>query len=193
MKLIFATYNNNKVHEIKNLFPKKIKLLSLSEIGFKDEIIENGNSLHENAIIKAKFIKSKYGLNCFADDTGLEVFSLNNEPGIYSSRYAGSPINEEENIKKLYNKLSKHNNRSARFRTVISLIINQNNYYFEGIVNGKINDIIKGKNGFGYDPIFKPDGYNKTFAELSLKEKNLISHRSIAINKMLIFLDNFFK
>tara|TARA_B100001175_G_scaffold111210_1_gene94409 strand:- start:497 stop:1075 length:579 start_codon:yes stop_codon:yes gene_type:complete len=189
MELVFATNNKNKILEIKNLIQKNIKLLSLSDIGFKGEIIEDGNSLHENSLIKAKFIRSKYGINCFADDTGLEVHSLNNEPGIYSSRYAGYPINTNNNIKKLINNLERFNNKSARFRTVISLIINENIYSFEGVVNGNIIKEIKGKKGFGYDPIFIPNGYNKTFAELSLKEKNLISHRSIAVNKMIRFLE----
>ena len=188
MELIFATHNKNKVLEIKNLIQKNIKLLSLSDIGFKGEIIEDGKSLDENSLIKAKYIKSKYGMNCFADDTGLEVHSLNKEPGIYSSRYAGYPINSNNNIKKLLKNLSGFNNKNARFRTVISLIINQNIYSFEGIVNGKIIEEIKGNKGFGYDPIFIPNGYNKTFADLSLKEKNTISHRSIAINKMMNFL-----
>ena len=189
MELIFATHNENKVLEIKNLIQKNIKLLSLSDIGFKGEIIEDGNSLHENSLIKAKFIRSKYGINCFADDTGLEVHSLNNEPGIYSSRYAGYPINTNNNIKKLINNLERFSNKSARFRTVISLIINENIYSFEGVVNGNIIKEIKGEKGFGYDPVFIPNGYNKTFAELSLKEKNLISHRSIAVNKMIRFLE----
>ena len=189
MELVFATNNKNKILEIKNLIQKNIKLLSLSDIGFKGEIIEDGNSLHENSLIKAKFIRSKYGINCFADDTGLEVHSLNNEPGIYSSRYAGYPIKTNDNIKKLINNLERFSNKSARFRTVISLIINENIYSFEGVVNGNIIKEIKGKKGFGYDPVFIPNGYNKTFAELSLKEKNLISHRSIAVNKMIRFLE----
>lgn len=188
MKLIFATHNENKVHEIKNLIPKKIKLLSLHDIGFENEIIESGDSLHENALIKAKFINSKYRLNCFADDTGLEVYSLNNKPGVYSSRYAGYPSNNTKNIKKLLYNLSTFNNKSARFRTVLSLIIDKSVFSFEGVVNGRINDKIKGSNGFGYDSIFIPKGFNKTFAELSLKEKNSISHRSIAIKKMILFL-----
>ena len=188
MKLIFATHNENKVHEIKNLIPKKIKLLSLHDIGFENEIIESGDSLNENALIKAKFINSKYRLNCFADDTGLEVYSLNNEPGVYSSRYAGYPSNNNKNIKKLLYNLSTFNNKSARFRTVLSLIIDKSVFSFEGVVNGRINDKIKGSNGFGYDSIFIPKGFNKTFAELSLKEKNSISHRSIAIKKMILFL-----
>ena len=188
MKLIFATHNENKVHEIKNLIPKKIKLLSLHDIGFENEIIESGDSLNENALIKAKFINSKYRLNCFADDTGLEVYSLNNEPGVYSSRYAGYPSNNTKNIKKLLYNLSTFNNKSARFRTVLSLIIDKSVFSFEGVVNGRIYDKIKGSNGFGYDSVFIPKGFNKTFAELSLKEKNSISHRSIAIKKMILFL-----
>ncbi len=188
MELIFATHNENKVIEIKNLIQKNIKLLSLSDIGFKHEIIEDGKSLHENSLIKAKYIKSKYGMNCFADDTGLEVQSLNNEPGVYSSRYAGYPINSNNNIKKLLENLSGFNNKNARFRTVISLIISKNIFSFEGIINGKIIHEIRGNSGFGYDPVFIPSGYNKTLAELSLKEKNTISHRSIAINKMMNFL-----
>ena len=188
MELIFATHNENKVIEIKNLIQKNIKLLSLSDIGFKDEIVEDGKSLHENSLIKAKYIKSKYGMNCFADDTGLEVQSLNNEPGVYSSRYAGYPINSNNNIKKLLENLSGFNNKNARFRTVISLIISENIFSFEGVINGKIIHEIRGNSGFGYDPVFIPSGYNKTLAELSLKEKNTISHRSIAINKMMNFL-----
>ena len=188
MELIFATHNENKVIEIKNLIQKNIKLLSLSDIGFKDEIVEDGKSLHENSLIKAKYIKSKYGMNCFADDTGLEVQSLNNEPGVYSSRYAGYPINSNNNIKKLLENLSGFNNKNARFRTVISLIISKNIFSFEGIINGKIIHEIRGNSGFGYDPVFIPSGYSKTLAELSLKEKNTISHRSIAINKMMNFL-----
>ena len=188
MELIFATHNENKVIEIKNLIQKNIKLLSLSDIGFKDEIVEDGKSLHENSLIKAKYIKSKYGMNCFADDTGLEVQSLNNEPGVYSSRYAGYPINSNNNIKKLLENLSGFNNKNARFRTVISLIISENIFSFEGVINGKIIHEIRGNRGFGYDPVFIPSGYNKTLAELSLKEKNTISHRSIAINKMMNFL-----
>ena len=127
-------------------------------------------------------------MNCFADDTGLEVQSLNNEPGIYSSRYAGYPINSNNNIKKLLENLSGFNNKNARFRTVISLIISENIFSFEGVINGKIIHEIRGNRGFGYDPVFIPSGYNKTLAELSLKEKNTISHRSIAINKMMNFL-----
>jgi len=188
MELVFATHNENKVIEIKNLIHDNIKILSLSDIGFKDEIIEYGKSLHENSIIKAKYINSNYGMNCFADDTGLEVHSLNNEPGIYSSRYSGYPISTKNNIKKLLNNLSVFSDKSARFRTVISLIINENIYSFEGVINGKIIDKIKGERGFGYDPIFIPNGYKKTFAELSLEEKNSISHRYIAINKMIHFL-----
>ena len=188
MELVFATHNENKVREIKSLIQKKIQILSLSDIGFKEEIIENGSSLNENAIIKVKYINSKYGFNCFADDTGLEVYSLNNEPGVYSSRYAGYPISKNNNIKKLLNKISIFNDKRARFRTVISLIIDKNIFNFEGIVNGRICDEIKGQNGFGYDPVFIPNGFNKTFAELSLIEKNSISHRSIALNKMLLFL-----
>ena len=188
MELIFATHNENKVIEIKNLIQKNIKLLSLSDIGFKDEIVEDGKSLHENSLIKAKYIKSKYGMNCFADDTGLEVQSLNNEPGVYSSRYAGYPINPNNNIKKLLENLSGFNNKNARFRTVISLIISENIFSFEGVINGKIIHEIRGNSGFGYDPVFIPSGYSKTLAELSLKEKNTISHRSIAINKMMNFL-----
>ena len=188
MELIFATHNENKVIEIKNLIQKNIKLLSLSDIGFKDEIVEDGKSLHENSLIKAKYIKSKYGMNCFADDTGLEVQSLNNEPGVYSSRYAGYPINSNNNIKKLLENLSGFNNKNARFRTVISLIISENIFSFEGVIKGEITHEIRGNSGFGYDPVFIPSGYSKTLAELSLKEKNTISHRSIAINKMMNFL-----
>jgi XTP/dITP diphosphohydrolase len=188
MTLVFATNNNNKIFEIKNIIFKNINVLNLKDIGCNEQIKENGGSLEENALIKARYVKNNYGFNCFADDTGLEVFSLNGEPGINSARYAGKKNNSKNNMDKLLKNLSNSNNRDAQFRTSIALIINNNEYSFEGIIKGKITNKKTGDSGFGYDPIFKPLGYNKTFSELSLNEKNKISHRGIALRKMLNFI-----
>ena len=188
MKIVFATNNQHKIDEIKKISKGQLEILSLSDINCHEDIPETGNTLKENALIKAKFVKEKFGFDCFADDTGLEVEALNNAPGIFSSRYAGSECNSEDNMQKLLLDLKDIENRKAQFRTVIALIMNGEEHYFEGIVKGEIIHQKEGTNGFGYDPIFKPSGYNKTFGELSEEIKNSLSHRAIATKKLVAFL-----
>ena len=190
MNLIFATSNSNKLKEIKNLLPKEICINDLNSLNFFEEIPENENSIEKNAEFKANFIHSKYNINVFADDTGLEVEMLNGEPGVYSARYAGEECDSNKNMEKLLKKLINKKNRKARFKTVIALVLNNKLHHFEGIVNGTIAHSKKGDKGFGYDPIFIPEGYKKSFAELSLNEKNEISHRSIAVKKLINFIKN---
>ena len=188
MNLIFATSNSNKLKEIKNLLPKEICINDLNSLNFFEEIPENENSIEKNAEFKASFIHSKYNINVFADDTGLEVGVLNGEPGVYSARYAGEDCDSNKNMEKLIKKLINKKNRKARFKTVIALVLNNKLHQFEGVVNGTIGHSKKGDKGFGYDPIFIPEGYKKSFAELSLNEKNEISHRSIAVKKLINFI-----
>lgn len=188
MKLIFASSNKNKIEEIKALLPNGIELLSLSEIDCNDEIPETANTIEGNAVLKANYISQKFGYNCFADDSGLEVDALQGEPGVFSARYAGEPKNDENNIQKLLKKLSNSTNRKANFKTVICLNINGKQHLFTGIVEGTIINEKKGTNGFGYDPIFVAKGQHQTFAELTLKEKSALSHRSIAFKQMTEFL-----
>jgi len=188
MKLIFASRNENKFLEIEKIIPKKIQLGNLNELNFYDEIPENEETIEGNATFKAEFIHSKFGVNVFADDTGLEVEVLNGKPGIHSARFAGIECNSNKNINKLLELLKNKKNRKARFKTIIVLIFKQQIYQFEGIVNGEILYKRKGKNGFGYDSIFKPMGLNKSFAELSIEIKNKISHRAIAISKLIDFI-----
>lgn len=187
-KLVFATNNANKITEIRKMLADQFEILSLEDIGFEEDIDETSDTLEGNALIKSSLIYHKFNLNCFADDTGLEVETLDGQPGIYSARYAGVENNAEKNIQKLLDNLRDKPNRNARFRTVISLIINDKEIYFEGIVNGQISKIKKGRMGFGYDPVFIPNGYKKTFAEMDLDEKNKISHRAIAIQKLINYL-----
>ena len=186
--LLFATSNKNKVLEIKKVLPKEFNIKSLDDIGFCEEIPENENTIEGNAIFKANYMYKKYNLNVFADDTGLEVDSLNGKPGVHSARYAGISKNSTENINKLLKKLKNKKNRKARFKTVIALILNSKIHTFEGVVEGIITKKPKGENGFGYDPVFIPRGYTKTFGELSIEEKNSISHRSLAMNKLIDFI-----
>ncbi len=193
MKLIFATNNPDKLKELQQLLGKNIELLSLNDIGCEEEVPENHTTLEENAAEKASYIYKKYKLNCFADDTGLEIEALNNEPGVYSARYAGQEKNFNANIQKVIEKLQGIKNRRARFRTVISLIIEGKEIQLTGIVNGTILKEKKGTEGFGYDSIFQPDGYNKSFAQMSLKEKNKISHRGIAVRKLINYLKSLAK
>lgn len=188
MKIVFATNNLHKLEEIRKISEGQLEILSLSDINCHDDIPETGDTLQENALIKARFVKEKYDLDCFADDTGLEVEALNNAPGIYSSRYAGEDGNSENNMRKLLHDLNNIENRSARFRTVIALILHNEEHFFEGEIGGEIITIKKGTNGFGYDPIFKPNGYDKTFGELSNEIKNRLSHRAIATQKLVSFL-----
>lgn len=189
MNLVFATHNTNKLSEVKELLKNSISLKGLDEIGCFDEIPETGNTIEANATQKSSFVANKYKINCFADDTGLEVEYLNGEPGVYSARYAGEAKDANANMKLLLSNLKGVENRKARFKTVISLIINNEEFLFEGIVNGVISDSPIGSKGFGYDPIFIPDGYTKTFAELDFEVKNTISHRALAVNKLIDFLN----
>ena len=188
MELIIASQNQNKLVEFKKILGDKINLLSLSDIGLNQEIPENEKTIKKNAMFKAKFVNTQTGKNVFADDTGLEIDSLNGEPGVYSARYSGVDRNSDKNIELVLRKLKNKSNRNSRFKTIISLIIDGKSVNFEGVVEGKITEEKRGSNGFGYDPIFQPNGYASTFGEMSLNEKNKISHRSIAINKMVQYL-----
>lgn len=188
INLIFATSNQNKVLEIQKILPKKFNIKSLKDLNYFEDVTENETTIEGNAIFKAKYIYEKFNINVFADDTGLEVEALNGEPGVHSARYAGTTRNSEKNIKKLLKNLKNIKNRNARFKTVIALIIDNKLHIFSGIVEGYILDSPKGNNGFGYDPIFCPNGFDKSFAELTLKEKNLISHRSLAMKKLIDFI-----
>ena len=189
MKLIFATNNKHKLEEIAKSLDNKFELLSLSDIGFNEEIPETHDSLEENSREKAYHIFNKYNTNVFADDTGLEIDALNGEPGVYSARYAGEHCSFQDNMDLVREKLEGIENRKARFRTVITLILEGKEFQFEGIVNGEITTTEHGEKGFGYDPIFRPSSYKETFAEMSLELKNEISHRGLAVKKLLDFLE----
>lgn len=188
MKLIFATHNLNKLVEIQSLIPKNIELLSLTDIGCHDEIPETADTIEGNARQKALYVKENFGYDGFADDTGLEVEALNGKPGVFSARYAGEDKKDADNIKKLLKNLSGKTNRQARFKTVICLVWEEKEYFFEGICRGKIIEEKRGEEGFGYDPIFVPEGQEKTFAEMQLSEKNSFSHRGKAVEKLIAFL-----
>ena len=188
IELIFATNNQHKLGELSRLAGDKFHLFSLKDINCFDDIPETADTLEENAALKARYIWKKFGRNCFADDTGLEVDALNGQPGVYSARYAGEDQNSEANLMKVLGEMSGNSNRVARFRTVICLIIDGNEYFFEGIVSGYLLSDRRGIDGFGYDPIFVPDGLDKTFAEMDLDVKNKISHRGKATEKLLHFL-----
>ena len=188
MELVFATNNAHKVKEIQSILGDEFRLLSLNDIGCDEDIPEEQETLEGNASQKAFYVYDKYGYNCFADDTGLEIDALNGEPGVYSARYAGEEKNPEANMQKVLTKLAKINNRNARFRTVISLVINGKEVLFEGIVNGEILTEKRGDEGFGYDPVFKPEEKDQSFAEMELSEKNKISHRGRAVQKLVEYL-----
>lgn len=190
MKLVFATNNPNKLKEVKALLPAHITLLSLSDIGCAEDIPETADTIEGNAIQKASYIQQHYGYDCFADDTGLEVAALNGAPGVYSARYAGPKKNAADNMDKLLSELEKFTNREAQFKTVIALSLNNEMKTFTGICAGGITTAKKGDKGFGYDPIFLPNGFNKTFAELELSEKNKISHRGLAAHKLIEFFSS---
>ncbi len=190
MEIVFATKNKNKIKEIKLLLPKKFKIFNLDEIGFKEDIIEYGKTIEENAIIKADFISNKFSIDCFADDSGLEIEALNGDPGVFSARYAGTPKNDLNNIRKVLKLISKKRNKKAQFRTVIALKTKYISKTFEGILKGTISKEIIGSNGFGYDPIFIPNGSSTTLGEFKSSMKNMISHRSIAVNKLINFLNS---
>ena len=185
MELIMATQNKNKVKEINALLPASIQVKTLEEIGCLEEIPETQETLEGNAFQKAQFVADKYGVNCFADDTGLEIDALKGEPGVYSARYAGPEKKADDNMNLVLNKLEGVADRKARFRTVIALIIDGVETVFEGIAEGEITKEKSGQEGFGYDPIFRPTGYKETFSELTMKEKNEISHRGRAVKKLV--------
>lgn len=186
--IVFATNNDHKLKEIRSIMPSHIEVVSLADLGCSEDIPETANTLEGNALQKARFIHQKFKCDCFADDTGLEVDALNDEPGVFSARYAGKDCNSIANMQKLLSNLSGKANRNARFRTVIALIMNDSEYLFEGIINGHITQTMRGTNGFGYDPIFVPDGYKETFAELGDEIKNNISHRAKAVHELTAFL-----
>jgi XTP/dITP diphosphohydrolase len=196
-ELIFATHNLHKIREIQDLIGSRFKILSLDDMGYKEEIKENQMNIEGNAEEKARLIFNLFHIDCFADDTGLEVEALDGQPGVFSARFAditgernpGEDISKA-NIRKLLRLMGGKANRKARFRTVIALILEGERYLFEGIVNGHIIEEVKGRNGFGYDPVFQPEGFNQTFAEMTLQEKNKISHRAEAIHKLVEFLCN---
>ena len=188
MKLVFASNNKNKIQEIQALVPNIIQIVSLEEIGCTEDIPETADTIEGNAILKANYVTEKYGFDCFADDTGLEVDALNGAPGVYSARYAGEQKDANDNMDKLLSELKDKSNRKANFKTVIALNLNGKQNLFTGIINGKIIEEKIGTNGFGYDPIFVADGYEKTFAELSMEEKSTISHRGIAVKELILFL-----
>lgn len=188
MQLVFATNNPNKLKEVQSLMPNNINLLNLSDIGCDEDIPETQNTIEGNAIQKAEYLKKKYGYDCFADDTGLEVEALNGEPGVYSARYAGEQRNADDNMDKLLVSLKNHQNRKAQFKTVIALHLNGTLHSFTGICEGEITMTKKGNSGFGYDPIFRANGYEQTFAEISMEEKNRIGHRGKAVNQLVAFL-----
>lgn len=186
--LVFATNNKHKLDEVRKITSGLVNIVSLEDIDCHDDIPETSDTLEGNALQKAEYIKEHYGFDCFADDTGLEVEALNNAPGVYSARYAGSEHDSEANMNKLLQEMNTIENRKARFRTVIALLLNGKQYVFEGIVNGEIIKEKRGSSGFGYDPIFIPNNYTQTFAEMGNDIKNTISHRAEAVKKLNSFL-----
>ena len=188
MEIVFATSNPNKIEEINGLLPSSIRIIGLKDIGCTEDIPETPDTIEGNAIQKAQYVYDKYGINCFAEDTGLEIKALDGAPGVYSARYAGPQRNADDNMAKVLTEMKEASDRSARFKTVIALIKDGNLTCFEGIVDGHIIERKKGEGGFGYDPIFKPVGYDQTFGELSAAEKNKISHRARATQKLIHYL-----
>jgi XTP/dITP diphosphohydrolase len=186
-KIVFATGNPNKLKEIKSAI-NNFEIIGLKDLGITEEIPETGDTLKKNALQKAKYVYDKTGLDCFSDDTGLEIEALNYQPGVYSAMYAGPDCNAENNMQKVLKALEESPNRNAQFKTVIALILKGEEYYFEGVVSGVILKEKSGKGGFGYDPIFKPVGYKESFAEMSIAQKNEISHRGLAVKKLVKFL-----
>ena len=189
-KIVFATNNFNKLIELRSAV-KDFDIIGLNDLNIVEDIPETANTLKANALQKAIYIYDKTGLDCFADDTGLEIEALDGRPGVYSARYAGPECDSESNIKKVLSELKSHKSRKAQFKTVISLIIDGKEYFFDGKVEGKILKSKTGTNGFGYDPIFQPNGFNESFAEMSMKQKNEISHRGIAVRKLIEYLNKY--
>ena len=188
MQICFATNNKHKLHEVANAVQGKIRIISLSELSVTDDLPETQNTFHGNALQKARFVYDHYQIPCFADDSGLEVEALDGEPGVFSARYSGPPRNDKVNINLLLEKLNGKNLRRARFVTVIALVGFGEPRFFEGFVNGEITHQRMGSEGFGYDPVFRPSGTDRTFAEMSLQEKNRLSHRAIAVRKLVDYL-----
>lgn len=189
MNLVFASNNKNKILEIQSILNGSIKILSLEDIGCHEDIPETADTIEGNAILKADYVTKKYGYDCFADDTGLEISALNGEPGVYSARYAGEQRDSDDNMNKVLEGLNDATNRNAHFKTVIALNLNGKQHLFTGIASGTITQNKKGSQGFGYDPIFQPEGYEETFAELPLTIKNKISHRGKATQQLIDFLN----
>ena len=187
--LVFATNNEHKLTEIREIIGDSFHVKSLKDIGCFDDIPETADTLEGNALLKARYVKQRYGYDCFADDTGLEIKALNNAPGVFSARYAGEAKDSSANIRRVLTELQNHTDRSARFRTVIALILGEEEYILDGIINGIIINEARGETGFGYDPVFVPNGYIKTFAELGAEEKNRISHRAEAVKKLKQLID----
>jgi XTP/dITP diphosphohydrolase len=190
MKLVFASNNKNKIAEIQQQVGSQFQIVSLEDIGCFVDIPETAETIEGNSILKANYVTENYSLPCFADDTGLEIESLNNEPGVYSARYAGEHKNAEDNMNLVLEKLATQTNRKAHFKTIIALNMNNEQHLFEGIVKGEITTEKSGSQGFGYDPIFQPEGFSTTFAEMTMEQKSVISHRGIAVQKLINFLSN---
>lgn len=190
MKIVFATHNPNKVKEVQALLPDFIELLSLSDIDCNEDIPETADTIAGNALQKAIYVKENYGYNCFADDTGLEVTALKGAPGIYSARYAGSQKNDSDNVDKLLKNMKNESDQSAQFKTVIALVTDNEKETFTGICKGKILSELRGENGFGYDPVFQPEGFLESFAEMEAAQKNKISHRAKALKKLIASLQS---
>ena len=193
MKIVFATNNPNKLKEIQSLIPKEIEIISLNEIGFNEDIPETGDTLEANAFQKAHYIKDNFNYDCFADDTGLEIDELNGDPGVYSARYAGPERNANANMNKVLNELKGKKIRKAQFRTAIALILKGEEHLFEGKVEGYISKDKQGNEGFGYDPIFIPENDIRSFAQMSMQEKGVISHRGRAVRKLVAYLNKISK
>lgn len=189
MEIIFASSNQNKANEIQAVLPASIQILTLNDLGFTGDIAETADTLEGNALLKAQFVHEKWKGNCFSDDSGLEINALNREPGVYSARYAGLQRNDQDNMDLVLENLKNVTDRSACFKTVIALILDGETFLFEGRVDGIIRQDKKGNNGFGYDPIFEPEGLGKTFAEMTMEEKSVYSHRKRAVSKMVDFLN----
>jgi XTP/dITP diphosphohydrolase len=190
LKLVFATNNKNKIKEIQNALNGIVEILSLKDIGFEGDIPEDFETLEENALQKAHYITDRFNVNCFADDTGLEIDALNGAPGVYSARYAGEDCVAENNMAKVLANLKGEKNRRAKFRTVVALVLDNEDYTFEGVAKGEILNENTGSEGFGYDPIFKPEGFEESFAQMSIDQKNAISHRGAAVRKLVEYLKN---
>ncbi len=190
MQLVFASANKNKIAEIQNMLPESITFLGLEDIGCFEEIPETADTIEGNAILKADYVTQKYGYDCFADDSGLEVTALDGAPGVYSARYAGEQKNAMDNMQKLLEALASATDRSAQFKTVLALNLHGEKHLFTGILKGSITDEMRGTNGFGYDPIFRPDGYERNLAEFMMAEKAAISHRGLAVKQLIAFLND---